>query len=636
VIIRAAIVVLAGVLVYLNSLSAPFIFDDQTSILDNSQIRRLWPLTEPLSPRRETPVAGRPVVNLTLAVNYAVGGLDVRGYRLTNLAIHLLAALTLFGVVHRTLRLPALEPTFGKQAMNLAWVAALVWMLHPLQTEAVDYITQRTESMMALCYLLTMYCSVRALDERPGRWHAWAILACAVGMACKESMVTAPVMVALYDRVFVARPLLEKIRRRRLYFGLAATWLLLAAFMATAPRSTIGFGTPVGAWTYLLNQAPIVLTYLRLAFWPRGLVLDYGIPRPVTLTDVLLPATVIVAIVVVVIVLLFRRPHAGFPGAWALIILAPTSSIVPIATEVGAERRMYLPLAGLVVLVIAGVYRLWTTRFRGLPRFIAPAAAACLCVALGIGTMQRNREYSSKISILQTTVERHPQPRAYQMLAMALNEAGRRQEALDYLERSKADPVSSFMLGIELVSGGEHARGAEELERFVQMAPDHARVLDARESLGRVYASLGQLDRAAAHLDEVVRREPRRSGAHQQLGGVLLQQGRIADGLRHFQIATELEPSNPDAFRLFGIALGQTGQLKAAAGAFRRAIELDPKSSRDHYLLGRALAAMGEVAAAVPFFRRAVELDPQNEEARADLRRAQESAPPKRQPPSTR
>jgi protein O-mannosyl-transferase len=96
--------VVAGVLVYLNSLSAPFIFDDQTSILNNSQIRRLWPPTVPLSPGRETPVAGRPIVNLTFAINYAAGGLDVRGYRLTNLAIHLLAALTLFGVVHRTLR----------------------------------------------------------------------------------------------------------------------------------------------------------------------------------------------------------------------------------------------------------------------------------------------------------------------------------------------------------------------------------------------------------------------------------------------------------------------------------------------------------------------------------------------------
>jgi protein O-mannosyl-transferase len=546
---------------------------------------------------------------------------------LTNLAIHLLAALTLFGVVHRTLRLPSLSPSFGTQALNLAWVSALVWTLHPLQTEVIDYVTQRTESMMALCYLLTLYCSVRALEERPGRWHALAILACAAGMACKESMVTAPVMVVLYDRVFASRPVLRNIKRRRLYLGLAATWMLLGALMATEPRTSVGFDTPVSAWTYLLNQAPILLRYASVTFWPRDLVLDYGIPQALTLTDVLLPAAAVIAIVAVVMVLLARHPHAGFPGAWCLITLAPTSSIVPIATEVGAERRMYLPLAGLAVLVVVGVYRAWTVRVGTRPRLAGAAAAVCLCLALGVLTIQRNGEYASKISIMHTTAERRPHPRAYQMLAMALYEAGRRQEAMQYLERSKSDPVSSFMLGIELITGGEFARGAEELERFVEMAPTHARVVDARESLGRAYASLGQLDRAAAHLDEVVRREPRRSKAHQQYGGVLLRQGRVADGIRQFQIATELEPSNPEAFRLFGIALGQSGQLEAAVAAFTRAIDLDPKSSRDHYLLGRALAAMGQVAAAVPYFTRAVELDPDNAEARADLRRAQESEP---------
>ena len=615
---------LAGAVVYLNSLSAPFIFDDQTAILDNAQIRQLWPLTVPLSPPRETPAAGRPIVNLTFAIDYAVGRLDVRVYRLTNLAIHLLAALTLFGVIRRTLRLPSLAPTYGKDAMNLSWVAALIWMLHPLQTETIDYVTQRTESMMGLFYLLTMYCSIRALEETPARWHAMAIVACAAGMACKESMVTAPIVVVLYDRVFVVRPLLQRVSRRRLYAGLAATWLVLAALVFSGPRTSVGFGTGVSAWTYLLNQAPILLAYLRVTFWPRDLVLDYGVPQPLTLGDVLLPVIAVGALAAMVVVLLFRRPHAGFLGAWCFITLAPTSSIVPIATEVGAERRMYLALAGIVVLIVLGAYRAWTVH-AARPRMVGPAAAVCMCLALAAGTVQRNREYASKLSILQTTVERRPHTRSFQMLATALFEAGRRQEAMQYLERSKDDPVSSFMLGVELVSEGQFARGAEELERFVRLAPAHLRVIDAKEALGRVYANLGQLDRSAAYLTEVVRLAPRRTGAHQQLGGVLLRQGRVADGLREFQTATELEPSNPEALRLFGIALGESGQLQAAVATFKRVISLDPRSSRDHYLLGRALAAQGQIAAAVPYFARAVELDPQNTEARNDLHRAQQS-----------
>jgi tetratricopeptide (TPR) repeat protein len=621
--LRAAVIVIAGVLVYANSLSAPFIFDDQTAIINNQRIRQLWPLSVPLSPLRETPVAGRPIVNLTFALNYAASGMDTRGYRLTNLAVHLLAALTMFGLVRRTLLLPSLAPTFGAQATNLAWIVALIWMLHPLQTETIDYITQRTESMMGLFYLLTLYCSVRALEGGQGRWQAGAIIACALGMACKESMATAPLMVGLFDYAFADRALLRKVHRTRLYVGLASTWVVLATLMASVPRTTVGFDTKISGWTYLFNQAPILLTYLRLTFWPRNLVLDYGVPQPLALSDVWLPMMAVTALAVVALILLVRRPQVGFLGAWWFITLAPTSSFIPIATEVAAERRMYLPLAALVVLIITGAYHVWIARAAARPPRAGLAVALCLCLALGAATVQRNREYESKLSILQTTVDRRPHSRSYQGLAVALNDAGRRQEAMQYLEKAKDDPVSSFMLGVELISGGEFARGAEELERFVRLAPTHVRVVDARESLGRAYSVLNQLDQAAAHLTEVVRMQPGRGPAHAYLGEVLLRQKRTADGMREFQLAAELQPGNPDALRLLGIAQGQTGQLDAAVATFTRVIELDPLNARGHYLLGSALAASGQVPAAVPHFARAVELDPQDTKARADLRRAE-------------
>ncbi len=617
---------LAGVIAYSNSLSAPFIFDDQTAILDNATIRQLSPLSVPLSPQRDTPVAGRPLVNLTFAINYAAGGLDPRGYRLTNIAIHLLAALTLFGLVRRTLRLPSLAPQFGEQATNLAWVVALIWMLHPIQTETIDYVTQRTESMMGLFYLLTMYCSVRALEARPGRWHVAAIVACVAGMACKESMVTAPIMVAVYDVVFVSAAVRRKVRRSRLYFGLAATWLVLAGFMASGTRTSVGLDTNVSPWTYLLNQAPILLTYLRVAFWPRGLVLDYGIPEQLTVTDVLLPLTIVAGLAIAVGVLLVRRPHVGFLGAWCFITLAPTSSIVPIATEVGADRRMYLALAGLVTLVVLCAYRAWTSRVRSGQPVVAAIAAVVLCLALAAATMQRNGEYASNLSIMKTTAERRPHARSYQMLANAYFQSGNRDEALRYLRLAREDPTASFMLGVELVSGGQLTAGAEELERFLRLAPLHVRAVDARESLGRVYASTNQLDRAASHLAEVLRLEPRRGTAHGFMAIVLLQQGRAVEAVREFQLASDLQPGNLEALRQLGLAQGQSGQLEAAVVTFRRAITLNPKSSRDHYLLARALAALGRVADAVPHFAQAVVLDPQNAEAREDLRRAERDA----------
>jgi hypothetical protein len=238
---HAVVLVVAGVLAYATSFSNPFLYDDQTAIVKNTQIRTLSPLSVPLTPPRDTPVAGRPLANLSLAVNYAYGGLDVTSYHVTNLALHLLVALVLFGIVRRTLLLgrpEGLQP----HADGLALAAALVWVLHPLNSEVVNYLVQRTESLMALCYLATLYCAIRA-HAHPDRWgwRAAAIAACAAGMASKESMVTAPLMVLVYDRVFLYPSLGAAIRERRaLYIGLAATWAVLAALMLGQPRTSGG------------------------------------------------------------------------------------------------------------------------------------------------------------------------------------------------------------------------------------------------------------------------------------------------------------------------------------------------------------------------------------------------------------
>jgi hypothetical protein len=270
-----SIVLGAGVIAYANGLAGPFLYDDHRAVVSNPQIHQLWPLSIPLSPQPESPVAGRPLVNLSFAINYALGGLDVTGYHLWNIAIHLACALLLCGIVRRTLMLPRLRAQFGAEAAPIALACGLIWMLHPLQTEAVDYVTQRSESMMALCYLLTLYASIR-------QWTWVAILACAAGMACKESMVTAPVVVMMYDAMFVFDSFKDAISRRwAFYLGLAGSWIVLAAMMWGGPRaSSVGFSTGVSAWTYLLNQPPMIVRYLRLTLWPTGLVLDYGMTRP--------------------------------------------------------------------------------------------------------------------------------------------------------------------------------------------------------------------------------------------------------------------------------------------------------------------------------------------------------------------
>jgi hypothetical protein len=180
--LAGVVIVLAALAVYYNSFSGPFIYDDVVSITENPTIRHLWPVGRVLSPPVHLPVTGRPLLNLSLALNYALSGDAVWSYHALNLLIHVLAGLTLFGLVRRTLlrqgyggqalQQPVLSKQFGEASMPLAFVVALLWVVHPLQTECVTYVTQRAESLMGLFYLLTLYCFVRGADATGERQEA--------------------------------------------------------------------------------------------------------------------------------------------------------------------------------------------------------------------------------------------------------------------------------------------------------------------------------------------------------------------------------------------------------------------------------------------------------------------------------
>ena len=279
--VAAGLIVLATLAAYSNSFAGPFVFDDELSIPSNMTIRQLWPIWKPLCPPNhgET-VSGRPLLNLSLAIDYAISRLDVWSYHATNLAIHILAALLLFGILRRTFLLPAMRDRWGAAAVPLALTIALVWAVHPLQTESVTYIIQRAESLFGLFYLLTLYCFVRGVgSSRAMLWYAVCVVACLLGMASKEVMVSAPLMVLLYDRTFVAGSFREAWRRRYgLYLALAGTWLLLGWLVAWSGTrgSSAGFGIGVGCWEYLGTQFGAILNYLKLCVWPHPLVFYYG------------------------------------------------------------------------------------------------------------------------------------------------------------------------------------------------------------------------------------------------------------------------------------------------------------------------------------------------------------------------
>jgi len=589
---RPLLLILAVALTYANSLGGPFILDDQATIVQNPQIKNLSDLRAVLVPASETPIAGRPLASLTFAINYAASGLEVRGYHIVNIALHVICALLLMLVARQTLE------------ANVAFGAALLWAVHPLNSEVVNYLSQRTESLMAAFYLVALYAAIRSRSERGVRWMLIAVASCAAGLASKESMATAPLVVALYDRIFLFDSWKATVRERRhLYAGLAVTWILAGALIAAGPRAAVaGFSSGVSPWTYLMNQVVIITEYLRLAVWPDSLVIFYGWPAALGAADVLPYLVFVVGLVVLTAVGLWRRPALGFLGAWFFITLAPASSIVPVATEVGAERRMYLPLMALAVLMVVAVDVVWkrvaVRRFVPMPLVVAVAAAAVLATV----TVARNREYASPLTLARTVVERRPSGVAHHILAEHLATAGQREEAERHLREAIAqgDSRARFLLGRVLAEQGNYAEAVQQLEALIAtsqlpyrlvprwLEPPITEVMTARLMMGRVLFAQQQWDRAGEQATRILDAFPNHAGAHGLRADVLfaLEQWDAAGAA--YREYLRRQPGDSPALVNYGITQVAMGNLNEAISAFMRAVELDPSNARARRLLALA------------------------------------------------
>ena len=637
---------------YANSLSGAFVLDDQSTIVDNQTIREWARPSIVLVPEPSTAIAGRPIVNASFALNYAIHGLDVRGYHVANIAVHLACALLAFGILRRTLGLPRLQGRFDGSSVQVAFAVALFWTVHPLNSEVVDYLTERTESLMAMFYLSTLYASIRAIPGRVGpssrspdrRWPVIALLSCVLGMASKETMVTAPIVVLLYDRVFVFDSFGQAVRGRTwLYLGLAASWVVLLGLMASGPRAAVGgFSTGVPVWTWLLNQSQMIAHYLRLVFWPRSLIVFYGWPLSLTLTDVLPFAGLVTALLVLTLVGLVRWPMFGFAGAWFFLTLAPTSSIVPIATEVGAERRMYLPLLAVIALFVVAAALLWRRwggsgiGLRGRGALVAVVLTVFVAAPLAATTIARNREYESALALARTVVARRPTAVTRHYLAEQLSLAGLHDEAITHLRDAVAggDSRAGYLLGIELFNAGKLDDAVRTLNGFVRTAqlpyrlvprwlePPPAEIITARLILARIASMQARWPEAATLARLVLGAAPRNREAQLFLADALFAQQQFEKAAAEYRTYLASRSDDARALTNLGISLIADGRLDEAIGLFRRAVASEPRKPDWRRILGMALMDRGDFEGAASQARDGLQLSPSDAALQELLARA--------------
>ena len=604
--IAAILIVLAACAVYANSLANPFVLDDEGTVVQNPEIRNLLDLRRVLLPSPDNATAGRPLVSLSFALNFAVGGLDPTGYHALNLALHVLCALLLFGLVRRTLAGPPWSPGVRAGALPVAAVSALVWVVHPLTSEVIDYVTQRTEALAAVWILATLYAARRWHDAPDSRWDAAAIACGILGVLSKETAAVTPILVALYDRAFLADSWRAAWRERRsLYLGLVASWFVLAGIMSSGPRSAVsGFSAGISPWTYLLNQAVVIVDYLRLSVWPVGLVAFWGWPLPLSFSDAWPQFLLVAALAVGSFVWFLKAPRVAYCLLWFFVTLAPTSSFVPIVTEVGADRRMYLPLAGLVTLAVAGCWHAVTARRdpAATRAHVAgfAAAAAALVAVLGWTTMIRNREYATPLTLAQTILDRRPTAVAHQILGEQLALANRPSEAMTEFRQavSLGNTRAVYPLALLIFNQGDVTGAVPHFERVVELAgtnqalrwlvPPPLEVLSAHLTLSQIYANQQRWAAAETHARQVLARIPSQPDAHRVLGAALVGQQRWAEAIAEQQQFIAQHPNDAQVRVNLGIALASTGRFDEAITELRRAVSTDPQNQTARRVLALA------------------------------------------------
>ncbi len=569
---------LAGIALYSNSLKVPFLFDDGPNIIQNASLRKLPDLRAIWDANAKT----RFLPYLSFAVNCSVGKANVFGYHLFNLALHIFNSFWVYLLVLGLLATPKLRGTYPPNAaIYLAGFSALLFLCHPLQTQAVTYLVQRITSMAAFFYLgaVVLYLKARLEQNRSYYCIAWGMTVAA--MFCKEISFTLPAVLILTEALFFGFP--EGKRKAFLrWVPFLATLFIIPFFVHAEVKSDMvrHVFLPIqknalSRGDYFLTEINVLGTYLRLFFFPAGQNADYAYPlahsffEPKTFSCFLILAGLFASALA-----MWRRNRlAAFSIFWFFLTLSVESSFFPI-DDVIAEHRMYLPLAGCAIFLSVGIYFL-------LRKISCCVAAGVILLAVLSGmTCARNRVWRNEVVFWEDVIRKSPQ---------------------------KARGYNN--LGQYYCTIGERGKGLELFETAYRLDPHY---VPACFNLALGYHREGKLDRALALYEKTIEMDPEYYIAYNNRGNVYAQQGNWDAAAGAFKKAIAIEPSYVPAYDNLGLVYQRKGDRPTAVAFFNKAIQLDPDYASAYTHLGMVLNDRGEKVQAVKLFRKAMQLDPRD------------------------
>lgn len=626
-IVHLALILVLGVILYANTLQVPFYLDDYREIVNSPFLKDFSRFTSYISAGGVAGLISRSFGNLTLALNYKIGGLNVVGYHLVNIAIHLMTALLVYRLVFLTLLTPCFthgrnQGAVGNRAGFIAFLAALLFVAHPLQTQAITYVIQRFASLAALLYLLSLSCYIQARiilnepDKRQfasGAWFTAALVSALLAFMTKQNAFTLPLVVILYEMMFFPQNIKKKT---------GAIGILLAAALAGTTIIIVASGKPIGALIasldrfttvepdisrldYLTTQVRVLVTYLRLLIFPVGQQLDYDYPVYTSFlnTDVLMSGVLLCTLFAAAVYSLFlsSREESRFGDSaplfrviafgifWFFITLSIESSVIPI-TDVIFEHRMYLPSAGIFMAVAAAVSLVGGagTLVPCWPRTHVLAGSLVVVLTLGWMTISRNQVWQDEVYFWEDNASKSPNNgRVLNNLAIAREKKGDLQGA-----------EQAYLKAIELKTYQDST--------FV--------------NLGRIYIEWGRLDKALELFRAALSLNPDLAEAHNCIGQIYAIQNRVDDALQEFLQVVKLKPNLAVAYNNIGSMYLRQNKSTEAIESYGKAIERDPDCVDAYVNRGQLLLAKGRSSEAITDYRRALEIDPTNATAVAQLR----------------
>jgi len=360
-IIAIALIILTVGVAYSNTYTASFHFDDQHTIVENPRIKHIENIPS-FFWKNEGPVGSRPLLLVTLAINYALGGLNVIGYHIFNNLLHAINGILFYFFVLTVLNLPRFREKWASLSKEIALFSAILFVVHPIQTEAVTYIISRSMPMATFFYLLGFILYTRAVETGRRSFYVWLFVVSFLGMASREDFITFPVMLFIYD-VMLLSSFKDALRRWWVYLfiWLTAAYRLWLSFTYKGGEESAGFGVKLlTPYQYLLTQFNVIWTYVRLLFLPINQNLDYDYPIAKSFFEFPTILSFLAHLLVIAFALfMFKRNRlVTFLILWWYITLSPSSSFIPII-DVIFEHRVYLPSVGFFFLFMIGYEYLW-------------------------------------------------------------------------------------------------------------------------------------------------------------------------------------------------------------------------------------------------------------------------------------